>query len=161
MESSTLTTSHVEIKKRMLETAIRKHQAVIDELRQSIKDMLATEGMDNEEEMGLSQQQIDTEMLQRSHEIAEHLQIANVEMKLLYDMVSTIGYAHNTVQLGSVVVTDKLIFFVSVSIEQFTLDGQKFFGLSTQSPLYKAMEGKTTGDRFYYQNTAYQINDIF
>lgn len=161
METSALATNHVELKKKVLDAAIKKHQTVIDDFRLGIKEMLASEGIVNEDEIDLTQQEFNTEMVQKSNRIADQLAFANEEMKLLYDMAPTIGSIHNTIQLGSVVVTDRDTFFVSASIEEFDVDGMKIFGLSTESPLFKAMEGKKKGERFSHNYSDYSIIDIF
>lgn len=161
METSALATNHVELKKKVLDAAIKKHQTVIDDFRLGIKEMLASEGIVNEDEIDLTQQEFNTEMVQKSNRIADQLAFANEEMKLLYDMAPTIGSIHNTIQLGSVVVTDRDTFFVSASVEEFDVDGMKIFGLSTESPLFKAMEGKKKGERFSHNYSDYSIIDIF
>lgn len=161
METKAVTTSHTELKAKVLQAAIKQHQTVIDDFKQAIQDMLASSAMVNEEEMDLSQQEFNTEMVQRSNQLADQLAFANAEMKLLYDMAATITSIHNTVQPGAVVITDRENFFVSASIEDFDVDGVHFFGLSTESPLYIAMEGKKKGDRFGYNYSEYQITDVF
>jgi hypothetical protein len=161
METKLLLLNHGELKRKMLEASIKKQQSVIDDFKQGIKEKLTSEGIVNEEEMDLSQQEFNTEMVQGSNNIADQLQFANEEMKLLYDMAPTIQNIHNTVQPGSVVVTDKETFFVSASIEQFEVDNLQIFGISTQSPLYKAMEGEQKDDTFTYKTNTYSIVDIF
>lgn len=161
MEAKALTVNRVELKKKILDAATKKHESVIDDFRLSIREMLASEGIVNEDEMDLSQQEFNTEMVQKSNQIADQLAFANEELKLLFDMASTIGSIHNTIQLGSVVVTDRNIFFVSASIEDFKADGLNIFGLSIESPLFKAMEGKKKGDRFGYNYGEYRVVDTF
>ena len=161
METKALTQNHAELKKKVLDAAIKKHQLVIDDFRLSIREMLASQGIVNEDEMDLSQQAFNTEMFQNSNQIADQLAFANEKLKLLFDMTSTIGTIHNNVQLGSVVVTDRDIFFVSASIEVFEVDGLKIFGLSIESPLFKSMEGKKKGDRFGYNYGEYRMFDTF
>ncbi len=161
MKTTALTVNRAELKKEILAAATTMQQLVIEDFRLSIREMLASEGKVNEDEMDLSQQGFNTEMVQRSDQIADQLAFANEELKQLFDMASTIGSTHNTIQLGSVVVTNREIFFVSVSIGSFEVDGQRIFGLSMESPLFKAMEGKKKGDHFSYNYGEYQILDTF
>jgi hypothetical protein len=160
METKVLMSNHAELKKKVLDAAIKKHQAVVDDFRLSIREMLASQGIVNEDEMDLSQQAY-TEMFQKSIQIGDRLAFANEKLKLLFDMTSTIGTIHNNVQLGSVVVTDRDIFFVSASTEVFEVDGLKIFGLSIESPLFKSMEGKKKGDRFGHNYGEYRMFDTF
>jgi len=161
METLSPTTNHVELKKKMLDASIKKHQTVIDDFRISIKEMMDSGGNINEEEFDLSQQEFNTEMLQQVNRIADQLKFANDEMVMLYNMIPTIETIHQQVQLGASVVTDKDTFFVSASIERFEVDGLKVFGLSVQSPLFKMMEGKRRGDTFTYGKNTYKIIDVY
>ena len=102
----------------------KKQKSVVDDLKLSIKEMLTSEGIVNEDEMDLSQQEFNTEMVQKSNDIADQLAFANEELKLLFDMTSTIGYIHNTIQLGSVVVTNRDIsLFPQASKNSKLMDG--------------------------------------
>jgi hypothetical protein len=161
METKALTVNRTHLKKKILAAAITKHQSVIADFRTSIREILASEGIVNEDEMDLSQQEFNTEMVQNSNQIVDQLALANEELATLFDMASTTGIIHNTVQLGSVVVTDRNIFFVCASIEDFEADGLNIFGLSVGSPLFKAMEGKKKDDRFSYNYGEYKIFDTF
>ena len=65
------------------------------------------------------------------------------------------------VELGSVVVTDKRIFYVSVSIEQFEVEGQDIFGLSVNAPIYEAISQTSKGDRITFNGIDYIILDVY
>jgi transcription elongation GreA/GreB family factor len=161
MENRILTTDRSQLKKDMLDAGIGKHQTVIDDLREGIKDLQSSAGIVNEEEMDLSQQGFNTEIMHKINALADQLSFANEEMKRLYDMIPTIQYIHETVAEGSVLITDKGIFFISASIEEFEVDGLKVFGLSTASPLFQEMSGKKKGDSFSYKEVQYKIKDVF
>lgn len=161
MENKFVVTDRAEMKKKMLDASISKHQTVIDDLKLGIKEMLASEGLINEEELDLSQQGFNTEIIHKVNALADQVSFANEEMKLLYNMLPTIQYIHDTVMPGSVVVTDKDVFFVSTSIEEFEVEGSKVFGLSTESPLYQVMKDRKKGETFSYNEKKYKIKEIF
>jgi hypothetical protein len=148
------------LKSKILEQGIQKHQMVIDDFNQSIKEIMASGGSD-ERTFASSQQSLSNEAVDQANQIADQLQFAADEMKILRNMESTIQSLHETVQLGSVVVTDKDTFFVSVSIERFEVEGQPLFGLSMKSPLYKVMQSKKAGDSFTFNKRTYSIEDVF
>ena len=50
------------------------------------------------------------------------------------------------IQLGDVIHTDHGRFFVAVASDEFTVDGQSYQGISTESPLFQALLGKHNGD---------------
>ena len=161
MKTEAVTTNHTELKKKMLDAAIEKQQELIEDFKKAIKDALTSVGAVNEEEMDLSQQGFNAEITQNANNIGVQLQFANEEMRLLYDMLPTIAYINETIQPGSVVVTDKNIFFVSASIEKFEVEGLTVFGMSTKSPIYKAMQGKRKGQKFSFNKEKYNITDVF
>lgn len=65
------------------------------------------------------------------------------------------------VELGSVVVTDLRIFYVSVSIEQIVVDGHDIFGLSENAPIYEALSQASKGDVVTFNGTDYKILDVY
>lgn len=67
----------------------------------------------------------------------------------------------DTVEPGAVVVTNKLTFYISASIERFDVDGNEFFGISVKAPIYAEMAGLKKGAMFKYNETEYEILDIF
>ncbi|MGK7397291.1 MAG: hypothetical protein ACNS62_22130 [Candidatus Cyclobacteriaceae bacterium M3_2C_046] len=67
----------------------------------------------------------------------------------------------SSVGWGSLVKTDRMIFFISVSLGQIQLDDQKVIALSPAAPLAKIMKGLVRGDYFDFLNTRYQILDLF
>lgn len=161
MNKKILQVKHAPFKRKLLEESIQKHQSVIDDFQKSIKELLGTQGLVNEEEMDLSQQSVNTEQVQKANAIGDQVTFANEEMTLLNNMLPGIEDIHDQVTLGSVVVTENRIFFVSASIEEFEVDGIKVFGLSTESPLYQEMKGKKKGEKFSYKDMHYTILDLF
>jgi transcription elongation GreA/GreB family factor len=66
----------------------------------------------------------------------------------------------NTVGFGSLVITDKMNFFIAASVGKFDLEGSDYFIISAQTPIYQAMEGKTIGDSFSFRNQKYTIKEV-
>lgn len=160
MTIPTLSHERAALKSRVLEVGIQKHQTVIDDFSQSIKEIIQS-GASDDRAFASSQQSLTNETVDQANQISDQLQFATDEMKLLRTMASSIQSLHDTVQLGSMVVTDKDIFFVSTSIERFEVDGLPVFGLSTKSPLYKVMRGKKQGETFTFNKRTYTIAQVF
>lgn len=93
------------------------------------------------------------------HVMKTELDFLKYEMNLLkridYKIENTV------VEPGAVVVTDKRVFYISVSIEEVTVGEDKVFGLSTEAPIYAQMRGKKAGDAFEMNGMAYQILDVY
>lgn len=64
------------------------------------------------------------------------------------------------VGFGSLVITDKMNFFVAASMGDFDLEGEKYFIISAQTPIYTAMDGKQAGDSFSFRGRNYKIKEV-
>lgn len=151
----------MEFKKEILTAGMKKHLAVMEDFRLRIKDVLTTDGNVNEEEYD-SQVQVQKE--QTAAEVSllsDQLEFAEHELTELRHLEWRINEKHDSIRLGSVVVTDKAIFFVSASLEQFAAGDKMILGLSVSSPLYKSMRGKKAGETFHHGNVVYRITDVF
>lgn len=58
---------------------------------------------------------------------------------------------------GTIVKTEKGLFFISVSLGEINFDNQKIICISPESPLAKAMNGKQKGDVFSLNNMSQKI----
>lgn len=67
---------------------------------------------------------------------------------------------HDSVQVGSVVLTDQRNFYVSIS-RNCEVDGVEYIGISTSAPIYEVLEGKKAGDRFEFADQHYTISEVF
>lgn len=65
------------------------------------------------------------------------------------------------VEPGAVVVTETITFFIGVSSEKVEVDGQNFFGISTNAPIYASMKGLKKGDKFQFNETEYLVKDVY
>lgn len=153
-------TNKIDWKKQILEAGKQQHQSVIDDYTKKIKELRETKAAANDESLDLQELSFNNEVNDKINHLAEQLNFAVDEMNLL-NRIQVIDPLHETVTLGSVVETDHRSFFVSVSIEDFEVAGQKYFGLSQKTPLYKEMAGKKTGDSFSFGKTHYKILDVY
>ncbi len=68
---------------------------------------------------------------------------------------------NTTIEPGAVVVTDQRIFFIAVSSEKVEVDGEVIYGISTNAPIYSVMQGLAKGDKFEFNGTAYDIQNVY
>lgn len=148
------------LKQRALEACITKQQSLIDNFQSRIKAILETQGLGNEEKYDNSDVAQKGQASQELQTLNEALSLANEEMSFLQQLKATQSDLYQVVGPGAMVVTDKAVFYVSVSIEQFEVEGKTFFGISTQSPLYITMKGLTEGNTFEYNGVRYTILGI-
>ena len=69
--------------------------------------------------------------------------------------------AHQIVGLGSLVKTDKGLFYIAVSLGEIIFNDDKIFVISTESPLAKEMLGKSQNAEFSVNNNKQQIVKIW
>lgn len=93
--------------------------------------------------------------------------IANYEKELIFakmelSVLNSIkpDSTSDQVELGAVVYTKDLNFFISVSVGKISVDGKEFIGISTQAPIYKVMEGLKKGDTFSFNENTYVIDEL-
>ncbi len=148
-------------KKEILTAGILKHQAVIEDFRTRIREMMIADKNINEEEYdahGLSHK---AETVAEVSLLTDQLQFANHELDELRKIESFTERIHPAVEFGTVVTTDKDTFFVAAAMEPFSVDGRPISGLPVHSLLYKKMKGKREGETFSDGSTNYCIKEIF
>ncbi|AZQ44176.1 transcription elongation factor [Nonlabens ponticola] len=67
------------------------------------------------------------------------------------------------VQQGAIVRTENNVFLVSIPMGELTMmEGHdKVYAISTEAPLYKAMDGLKEGDEFKFNDKEYKIKEIY
>lgn len=149
------------IEKKLLDACILKQQRLIDDFSARIRSLTETAGLGNEEPYDNTELAIQAARIPEINTLNELLEFANSEMDVLTNLKMTVDVAHDKAVLGSVVVTKSDTFFICASIEGFEVDGEKYVGISTHSPVFQAMSGKSKGDTFSLKRKKYTITDIF
>ena len=75
-------------------------------------------------------------------------------------MQRVLNSTSTNVQLGSLVITNKARFYISVSLGEFFLENTRFYAISTESPMYKIMAGKSVGDSFVLNKINQEIIEV-
>jgi len=150
----------INFKKAVLEKARVRQQEIIADFRTRINDLLGSEVNRNEGQFDHNQQSLDESGTEVVDRLATQLNLAEEEYDRL-NLMRVENRTHDHVALGSIVKTDKRIFYPSVSIERFETDGQTLYGISEKAPLYQAMKGKRAGETFRYRDEEYKILDVF
>lgn len=89
---------------------------------------------------------------------ASQLQKESTLLETLYKVDPLIH--HDSIQFGSVVITDMQNIFVSIGMGKIDLEGDLFYAISTQVPFYDAMKGLKKGDTFTFRGRQIQILDV-
>ena len=67
----------------------------------------------------------------------------------------------SSVQLGSVVITDKQKLFIAISLGEVKVGKESYFAISKQSPLFQQMDGKKAGESFEFRGVQQSIKEVF
>lgn len=65
-----------------------------------------------------------------------------------------------TVQIGSLVATDRGIFFIAISIGKVAVNGEPYIVIAPASPLGKQLMGARIGEARTFNKLTYQIRDL-
>ncbi|WAC02394.1 hypothetical protein N7U66_01340 [Lacinutrix neustonica] len=64
------------------------------------------------------------------------------------------------VALGSLVKTNTLHFFISISLGRIDLDDESYYAISLQSPIGQLLKQKTKGDNFEFKDNKYTVIEV-
>jgi len=146
-------------KKKILEAGIEKQLELISDFRGSIAELKGTAKNLNETQFDSQQASYNDETNERVDLLTGQLNFAVNELHILHQIDPE--EEHDEIHVGSVVHTDKRIFFVSVSLEELVVDGKDVFGISTKAPIYIKMQGLRAGDSFHVKNLDYKIEKVY
>ncbi len=76
------------------------------------------------------------------------------------NMAKVLNTATERVQLGSLVITNKARFYISVSLGEFFFEGDRFYAISPESPMAKKMMGMKPGDEFTLNKIHQKIVEV-
>ena len=91
--------------------------------------------------------------------MATELEFVQREMAFLKSLNP--DHINTVVEPGAVVVTKERTFFIAVSSEKINIDGQVIFGISTNAPIYSAMQGFKKGDTFEINGVVHKIENVY
>ena len=100
-----------------------------------------------------------SELLRKRDIYAEQLQKAVDEIQILKKV--TFDELSEQVEFGAVVITNKQKMFIALGLGKVTMDGETYYVISKDVPIYKAMEGLKKGDEFEFNNMKFTIKDLF
>jgi transcription elongation GreA/GreB family factor len=67
---------------------------------------------------------------------------------------------HNVATQGSLITTDKGIFFISIGIGKLEIESNNYFIISLQSPIGSVMKGLSKNETFSFRGIKYSIKNI-
>ena len=99
---------------------------------------------------------------EEAHEEIYQMQRQLAELhKLQSGMARVLNSEMSVVQLGSLVITNKARFYISVSLGEFFFEGDRMYAISEESPMAKMMIGKKVGEEFVLNRIHQKIEEIY
>ncbi|MCI3939345.1 hypothetical protein MQX03_19395 [Chryseobacterium aahli] len=97
-------------------------------------------------------------------EMQEEIYQMQRQLAALHDlrtnMARVLPASTEKVQLGSLVITNKARFYISVSLGEFFFEGDRFYAISSESPMAKKMMGMQSGSSFTLNNIHQEIIEV-
>ena len=140
----------LEIIHQKISEKIQKLEQLIAETRASNNDTKSSMGDKYETSREMLQQEINNLQIQLNEHLKSQQILKNINPN-----------PHKIVTLGSLVETEKGMFFIAISLGELSFNQEKIFVISAESPLAKAMNGKKTGESFVVNNLSQTIKNIW
>ena len=137
---------------------LEKQRQIIGEIKEKILATMIAANLDESDT-------IDPEDLSHQSEentlnllFQQQLTQAEKEMQMLEKIDFS---AKKIAELGALVETDDVCFFVGYPVIPFDFEGKRIVGVSATSPIMSAMNKKKSGDTFIHGEKEYKINTIY
>lgn len=138
------------IVEKKLADKIEKLDVLIAETRASNNDTKSSMGDKYETSREMVQQEINNLQIQLNENVRAKNSLPLINVK-----------PHQTIGLGSLVQTEKGLFFIAVSLGEIIFNKEKVFVISTESPLAKIMTGKKQGEGISLNDSKQMINHLW
>lgn len=134
--------------KEVIQDSINRYTERVRELSESLADNDSSN--DAEDDEGSGELMADYERYNKLKD--EHQKLQTAFSNISY------GSGKTLVIEGALITTDSHTFLISVSLgEQTTIDGDVFFAISSQAPIYQAMKGLEAGTSFTFNGITRKI----
>jgi hypothetical protein len=147
----------LEQKKELLNTCIEHQKQTITTAQKaiaSVQESVLEEKSSIEDSMESFRESLQNEKEMYSRQVQEGIDGLSV--------LNRIALAENNiVKLGSVVKTNVMNYFVSLSLGEIKTGGEKFIAISTNTPIYQLIAGKKKGETFSFRNQDVKILDVY
>ena len=147
-----------ELKKQFLDECIKIQIQHLQTLKDEVDE---AERIANDNESGAEENMnsFREEMQNKREVFTRQFLIANNDLQLLHQIEGK--HTFNTVQLGSIVITENQKLFISVSLGKINFDGSDWYSISTQTPLFKVIAGLRAGQSTSFNGKEIKIVDVF
>lgn len=134
-----------------ISTAINSAEAAITDAREAVANETKSSAGDKyETAREMLQQDIDLNMIR----LAKAKEQQHVLKYINPEQVNAIAVP------GSLVITNNGNFYIATNAGQFEIEGEKYYAISTDSPIGAQLKGKREGDKFSLNGKDYIIDKL-
>ena len=140
---------------------IRCQQYVQERIDTARSAMNAAQEAANEESKSSAGDKYETGRAMAQIERDRHAQLLAEALKLDQDMAQIdIGKPTAMARPGSLIITDRGRFFISISVGKLTVEGTDYFAVSAASPIGAQLLGRKAGDVIMFNKLTYRVQDV-
>lgn len=136
------------------------HGLLDDRIAQARAEIASANVSKENESKSSAGDKYETGMAMLQMEEAQHQAQLAKHKRMKSELSSIAESPASTVVIGSLVLTDKATYFISIPVGNITIDGQDVFCISLASPIGQALKGATKGDSITFNETAMKIEQI-
>lgn len=151
-------TEILELKKKLYQLAVDTIQQKIQRNRAALLELKESAGSETKSSAG-DKHETGRAMVHLEQEKMLVQLEENLTIKRILDKID-LATSHSTVAFGSLVITDKVRFFVSAALGKVHVDGYDYYLISVTSPLAKEFIGKKKADAVVFNLQEYCILEI-
>ena len=126
-------------------------QKTIDEIQESLTSETKSSAGDKHE-TGRAMLQLERE--KAGNQLAEIQKTKEILAKV------NVSNSSKSIGLGSVVYTSTSNYFLAISAGEFTVNQDKFYAISPNTPIGLLLMGKNIGDEITFRTTVFQVENI-
>ncbi len=144
------------IKESLLEICVQQQTKVIRQLQEEIK-----EAQRQSNEYGQPKDRYDaykTKLMRQIELFSGQVNKATTVLNTLQQL--PVNKKLDTVEFGALVITNRQKMFVAAGLGKVELDGETWFAISPNVPIFKVLQGKKVGDTAVFNNMHIEIMSI-
>lgn len=136
---------------------VKIQAAVVADLEKAFSRDLASADIDETETKDPEDYSHQTELNEMARTQELRLQRSKLDLRYIEDLPLE---KNDLVEEGALVETETYHFYIGIAVHPFKIDGKQIAGISMESPIYRAMQGRTEGESFTYNDNRYTIKSI-
>jgi transcription elongation GreA/GreB family factor len=143
-------------KKKLVEKCLEEQTKVVSILQNEIND-----AQQQSNDYGQARDRYDaykTKLMRQIELFSKQLAQANLVLTTLQRIPS--DKQNDKVEFGAIVTTNKQKLFVSAGLGKIELDGEEYFAISPNVPIFNALKGKKKGDSITFNGMEFVIVSV-